>query len=183
MLLLPTGTGGILYKPSYFHEIVFDRKLWELTQTADDITFRLATLINEVPIQLGCSTITFRSRVQRHCKPDDIDRKFNATFTLPADMPSFPLDHRRRRILKDGSSSKGKASKSLEDNSSNELFQINSRGGNDMCWSRATHYLGKLKLLNFTSLSRKYLREREDRCFDHIRSSRASFLCSTYKCD
>jgi len=39
MLLLSTGTGGILYKPSYFHEIVFDRKLWEFTQTADDILF------------------------------------------------------------------------------------------------------------------------------------------------
>jgi hypothetical protein len=29
-----------------------------------------------------------------------------------------------------------------------------------------TQYLDKLKLLHFTALSRKYLREREDRCFD-----------------
>jgi len=116
--------------------------------------------------------------VLRHCKPDDIDHKFNATFTLPADMLSFPLDHRRSRILRDG-----KGSNRMEDNSSNELFQINSRGGNDKCWSRATHYLGKLKLLNFTALSRKYLREREDRCFDHSKSYRTSVMCSTYKCD
>lgn len=53
ILLLPTRNGGILYKPKYFHRIVFDKKLWELTRSADDITFRLATIIREIPIQLG----------------------------------------------------------------------------------------------------------------------------------
>ena len=27
MLILPTGTGGILYRPRFFHEIVFDPML------------------------------------------------------------------------------------------------------------------------------------------------------------
>jgi hypothetical protein len=36
MLVLPIGTGGVLYRPKFFNEIVFDQKLHSLTETGDD---------------------------------------------------------------------------------------------------------------------------------------------------
>ena len=54
MLLLPTGTGGILYRPDFFHEIVFDKQFIALTKTGDDIAFRLACIIKDVPVVTAC---------------------------------------------------------------------------------------------------------------------------------
>ena len=55
LLMLPTGTGGVLYRPSYFHPIVFDENLRNLTLTGDDLLFRLATLAMGVPVVTSCS--------------------------------------------------------------------------------------------------------------------------------
>jgi hypothetical protein len=52
--LLPTGTGGILYRPKFFHPIVFDRNFLNLTRTTDDIAFRLATMVKGVFVVTGC---------------------------------------------------------------------------------------------------------------------------------
>jgi hypothetical protein len=54
MLVLPTGTGGILYHPKFLHIAVFDEQFRFLTKTADDITFRLASFVNNVPIAIAC---------------------------------------------------------------------------------------------------------------------------------
>jgi hypothetical protein len=54
MLLLPTGTGGVLYRPIFFHPIVFDRRLIKATKTGDDLLFRLATLTMGVPVVTAC---------------------------------------------------------------------------------------------------------------------------------
>lgn len=54
LLLLPTGNGGILYRPNFFHPIVFDDKLRNITGTADDIMFRLATLARNISVVIGC---------------------------------------------------------------------------------------------------------------------------------
>jgi len=55
MLMLPTGTGGVLYRPSFFHPIVFDDHFRNLTVTGDDLLFRLATLAMRVPVVTSCS--------------------------------------------------------------------------------------------------------------------------------
>jgi hypothetical protein len=55
LLLLPTGTGGVLYRPRFFHPIVFDRRLITLTKTGDDLMFRLATIIMGVPVVTACA--------------------------------------------------------------------------------------------------------------------------------
>ena len=52
VLVLPIGRGSVLYRPRYFHPIIFDSKLRKLTFSNDDLTFRLATLINRVPATL-----------------------------------------------------------------------------------------------------------------------------------
>ena len=54
MLQLPTGTGGILYRPDFFHPIVFDRKFLSITSTGDDIAFRLACMVKDVPVVTAC---------------------------------------------------------------------------------------------------------------------------------
>jgi hypothetical protein len=55
MLLLPTGVGGVLYRPRFFNlSVAFNRELWGHTLRADDLTFRLATLANAVPVYTAC---------------------------------------------------------------------------------------------------------------------------------
>jgi hypothetical protein len=80
MLIMPTGTGGILYKPSYFHKVVFHKSLRFATGTADDLMFRLATMVKRVPVQLGCSIMRYRGRVIRECPEDEHDRLYDAKY-------------------------------------------------------------------------------------------------------
>jgi hypothetical protein len=80
MLIMPTGTGGILYKPSYFHKVIFHKALRYATGTADDLMFRLATLANSIPVELGCSVMRYRARVVRKCDEDELDRKYDRTY-------------------------------------------------------------------------------------------------------
>jgi hypothetical protein len=55
MLLLPTGVGGVLYRPRFFNQsVAFNRELWGQTLRADDLTFRLATLANGVSVYTAC---------------------------------------------------------------------------------------------------------------------------------
>jgi hypothetical protein len=55
MLLLPTGVGGVLYRPRFFnHSVAFSRELFSHTLRADDLTFRLATLANKVYVYTAC---------------------------------------------------------------------------------------------------------------------------------
>lgn len=54
MLTLPTGTGGVLYRPIFFHPVVFDRRFLNLTQTGDDLMFRLATMAKGVSVVTAC---------------------------------------------------------------------------------------------------------------------------------
>jgi hypothetical protein len=56
--LLPTGTGGILYRPKFFHPVVFDRNLLNLTRTTDDLAFRLATMVKGVFVATGCRVLS-----------------------------------------------------------------------------------------------------------------------------
>jgi len=57
MLALPTGNGGVLYRPSFFHPVIFDDTLRQLTLYNDDLTFRLATIINGIKVVNGCCEI------------------------------------------------------------------------------------------------------------------------------
>lgn len=54
MLVLPTGTGGVMYRPRFFHPVVFDPQLGNITLVGDDLAFRLATMINNVKVVVGC---------------------------------------------------------------------------------------------------------------------------------
>ena len=51
-LVLPVGRGSVLYHPRFFHPVVFDTALRKLTYSNDDLTFRLATLVNRIPVSV-----------------------------------------------------------------------------------------------------------------------------------
>lgn len=55
MLMLPTGTAGVLYRPQFFHPIVFDRQFLNLTRTGDDLMFRLATMAKGIAVVTACT--------------------------------------------------------------------------------------------------------------------------------
>jgi hypothetical protein len=194
MLLLPTGTGGILYKPSYFHKIVFDRKLWELTQTADDITFRLATLINEVPIQLGCTRfiegVTMHwNETRRRCKEDDVDRLFHKSFNHSSSnsihivdhdwaidqlhLSSIPLNQSSVMVKSNTLAQRSdlQSTRRLRSNHTlkpamdpNSLYNINLKGTNNACWAKAVEYLRSKKLLDQSKLFSSHMQERSKLC-------------------
>ncbi len=75
MLLLPTGVGGVLYRPRFFNTtILFDRTVWSLTPKADDLTFRLATLANGVSVYSACIVGDFKdNQVITQCPTLSVD--------------------------------------------------------------------------------------------------------------
>jgi hypothetical protein len=76
ILQLPTGTGGVLYRPSFFHPIVFDYKLIKLTSTGDDILFRLATMIKDISVVTGCRVSRDRHEVRVKGCPETYPIKY-----------------------------------------------------------------------------------------------------------
>lgn len=66
MLILPTGTGGVLYRPVFFHPFVFDRRFINSTKTGDDLMFRLATLAMGIPVVTACAE---RDALGKPCPP------------------------------------------------------------------------------------------------------------------
>lgn len=90
MLVLPTGVGGVLYRPAFFHPIIFDPKFRIITATNDDLMFRLGTMIQNVDVVTACRQI----RHKRNSNKDyhDCPRHVNPIPELSYKMP------RRRTI-------------------------------------------------------------------------------------
>ena len=60
MLMLPTGMGGVLYRPRFFHPVIFDEEFLKLTGTTDDLMFRLGALAAGTPVLALCKD-------EQHC--------------------------------------------------------------------------------------------------------------------
>lgn len=162
MLLLPTGTGGVLYRPSFFHPIVFDKQLLNLTATGDDLSFRLATLARGVPVVTACSS-------------DTLD------FTCPIRPPSNVLSgqvHTQQQQLKtrtrklrsssDGAkktSSKGEVAPKEADNYGPSLStKFNNAGANNVMWTQAVRYLKSRGVLDLSALLQTFAGRERDHC-------------------
>lgn len=148
IFLLPTGTGSVLYRPKFFHRIIFDPILRNLTFTADDLMFRLSTLANRVKVVTGCRDNFQRNKttglqVVARCPPQADITVFPSSrvdikrYPSQADMNVFPTSKLDRRRLLGGS-----------------LAQLNlHKRGNDYAWRNATAYLLEKGVLNLTALS------------------------------
>lgn len=96
MLVVPTGTGGILYKPKYFHRAVFIDKLRQYTGTADDLMFRLGTLTKGIGVTVGCADMWWRDRLVRPCRTDQFDVEFQQKHSQ---LVNHPLDQNLVRTV------------------------------------------------------------------------------------
>jgi hypothetical protein len=103
MLLLPVGSGGVLYHPSYFSKVVFNNLLRKVTVTADDVMYRLVTMARNVTVLPGCgylwshgpSTSTSSSTSSpagiRACPRDPEDDRFEAMYAAQLAAANAPL--------------------------------------------------------------------------------------------
>lgn len=173
LLLLPTGTGSVLYRPRFFHPVVFDPILRNLTHTADDLMFRLATLARGVRVVTGCREEHVRAKqggmtvvpcpaVAHVFGPDGDPDLWNVSqlqnlLVSPGAHPLAPsitadanaTRHHRRRLQ--------------------SLSQINlHKQGNDRAWRNATVYLLSRGLLNLTSLALGALPHERGRACDPL---------------
>ena len=159
MLLLPTGTGGVLYRPSFFHPIVFDRQLLNLTATGDDLTFRLATLARGVPVVTACSsdTLDFTCPIR---PPSDV---------LSGQVRTLQQQQQLPRQLRGGAK---KTTSTIEEVTPKEAegygpslsTQFNNAGANNVMWAQAVRYLKSRGVLDLSALLQTFAGRERDHC-------------------
>ena len=152
ILLMPTGTGGVLYRPKFLHPIVFNQELIKLTKTTDDLLFRFGSLAMEKHVTVGCIN---HKNSKRKCRSqitllsnNTLDhhhmwKKFNSSSSVESiEHVGGPIEETRdhNRKLK----------------SVKNLFDINKRGNNDKQWAAAMDFVHKHKVLSFSDIMSKY---------------------------
>jgi hypothetical protein len=201
MLMLPTGTGGILYTPSMFHPIVFNDEFRRITASADDIMFRLSTLINNASVLIACTPrIHSSGRVLRPCPVNGIDKAFSGQFSNITKCSSLELSLRLKITLDDQFSSYpleatengAVGDEDDEVDSTNEtgtkssppkgLYSINRKGNNDIAWRSAIKFLQQHSLLQFNSFVKDNIQERGMSCFQNETSNRVNRQCALWPC-
>ncbi len=194
MLLLPTGTGGILYLPSMFHPVVFNEKFRLLTKTADDIMFRLSTMIKNISVSTACTPRMHSSgRVIKSCSSNSIDKEFSTTYSTLRTCSSLELALRLRDFLQDQKSSYPLNEKIDEYDVSEEnltedtvkstnLFSINRKGHNDNAWRASVQFLQDRSLIRYSQIANDYLPERGSMCLQNDTSNRISRYCAMWPC-
>lgn len=150
MLVVPTGTGGVLYHPSFLHPIVFDPTLRELTASTDDLAFRLASMMQDVQVMIECRDLLVNGQVVRRCPVDHAALDAGLLPTLPALADIQPADTQRQL----------KAQQSL--------WQTNRNGVNERQWLQATAFLYTEGLFDFSRLVARFYLERERECYADI---------------
>lgn len=179
MLLLPTGTGGVLYRPRYFHPIIFDDKLRNITGTADDIMFRLATLPNDIPVVVGCRTkkCSIKENIKIYIpngKPKNQKNKSIIKIINHSINSINTNTNIQRRNLKSTSSNSKKII--IIDPSYKNLNSFNLMDSrNDEQLRLGLEYLHMKGILNFPNLVKKYIKlERPDIsvCFTYTNATK-----------
>ena len=166
MLILPTGTGGVLYRPSFFHPIIFDRKLLNLTATGDDLTFRLATLAKGIPVVTACSSDTLDYKCP--ARPP-------ASLSVRSARSLRSTDKSDRKSL-DGMNDKNNEKDSLEKEKVRKQQQeaipygaslsseFNNGGGNNFMWQQATDYLRDSGVLDLQDILQRFADKERQHC-------------------
>jgi hypothetical protein len=206
MLVLPTGTGGILYRPRFFDPIVFDPILRNRTATGDDIMFRIAAMLNDVSVVVACYP-QFRNGEFRKCPS-----KAKMTSLPPGNFTHYHhalsanangRAHARRLEDEPDSDDEEKMQDALalalangkgklggdfvpvtidKDKGEDEgsLWSINKLVKNNAQWSKALAYVKAVRKFQFRDLADKYIRkERGNECF---KGNKPPFACSLVKC-
>jgi hypothetical protein len=164
MFVLPTGTGGVLYRPRFFHPIVFDPDFRAVTGTADDLMFRLACMATNTPVLVACRDLEQNNRIVRRCPVDP-------SFLPPGSSPQPPQAQRALSTMTNASvltpekkHSQGNGRRQLRPS----LYKLNAAGLNDAQWRNAIRFLQERRLFNMTQLFQQHHREREAACYPKI---------------
>jgi hypothetical protein len=75
--ILPTGKNGILYRPAFFPELMFDRAFADLSPFNDDLWARFITILNNVPVHIVQSDFSFHRDCFRNTKACKIRPLYN----------------------------------------------------------------------------------------------------------
>eukprot|EP01039_Chlorochromonas_danica_P002887 gene2891-3152_t len=157
MLVVPTGTGGVLYRPRFFSAVVFDNEFRNLTSKADDIAFRLACMINHVPVAIACRDLEDTQGI--------ILRKCPINYGL---WNNQKMHFQNFSLLSESGKNKSTIIMLNEYNRrlKQTLYRQNKKGGNEQQWNQAVQYLQEKGLLDFQSMMNRYYTERERECYE-----------------
>jgi hypothetical protein len=152
-LVLPTGNGGILYRPNFFHKIVFDPILRGLTLYNDDLTFRLSTLANKVYVINGCC------EKLEFCSNKTVGRN-NMKIKPPQD--AFTKLRNQYLLSENYTQSSNEQTKNMNESS---LYSRNLYWNTDM-WLSGIAYLKKMKIIDISEFyDSKFLLHDRPECF------------------
>jgi hypothetical protein len=173
MLSLPTGTGGVLYRPRFFHPIVFDRALLNATSTGDDLLFRLATLARDVRVVTACALeerdstcadlvdqMFERTRVYESLD-NGIGRALGLDDRLHLPVVTRRSGRRRRRGLKGGGGKDLRKEVSL-------ASKYNAGGGNNQMWADATALLRASGVLDLAATLERWVPKERRQCLGYM---------------
>ena len=185
MLQLPTGTGGVLYRPDFFDPIVFDRNLLSVTLTGDDILFRLACIIKHIAVVTACRIGQDTGSVP--ICPDsypiitpggeskEVPELGGRRLARKVIIPNLKNNNKNNTSLVGlRSSRKGNvsstsatgiaaSSSSPKKKSGISLWSLNKGGRNDLMWHDAVKYIERTLDINFFAIfNYYYLKERND---------------------
>jgi hypothetical protein len=168
MLVLPIGFGGILYRPRFFHRVVFDKVLMNLTRSADDLHFRLSTIINGIEVIATCPTnlingprCTTYSNSMRHTDNEIARPMIN--------------DHKVRNLRQ-----------VRNENSLATIFNSIQGDGNTLSWMQGAEFLLNEKHIDVWNISVKFLNKERPECDrtnpPYIKDTWNRRSCGLYKC-
>jgi hypothetical protein len=164
MFVLPTGTGGVLYRPRFFHPIVFDPDFRAVTGTADDLMFRLACMATNTSVLVACRDLEQNNRIVRRCPVD-------SSFLPPGSSPQALGAQRALSTLLNATALTPEKKHSQDSGRRQlrpSLYKLNAAGLNDAQWRNAVRFLQERRLLNMTQLFQEHHREREAACYPKI---------------
>jgi len=183
MLLLPTGTGSIMYQPSLLHPLIFSPALRNNTVTTDDIAFRLSSMAYNVPVVSGCKTSNFTEKIIFGTKCNY--RRRRPSSSGKRKLPLIPSDdyYKDDEVLNDYyddavaneayetlTSTEEEGRKLMEmvkekDDPHSLYLSFNMKHGNDRQWHSAIELFQKYKLLNMDQLVKSRLPVERSMCF------------------
>ena len=151
MLMLPTGTGGVLYRPRFFDPVVFDERLRSLTVTGDDLTFRLGTIVKGTPVVAACTNGRYDL-----CPPKP---RILTSEDPPRSRRRAYRPYRPRRQLREGQSLAN---------------DVNNKGRNDDMWEKACAYLLAQGIFDFSEVLQRYAPRERLQCMLHSTHKRVN---------
>jgi hypothetical protein len=155
MLSIPTGVGGVMYRPRFFHPVVFEPAFRELASSNDDITFRLATLIQDIPVQI------VNNGKMVHIEPpvnDELEKEDNADWYAT-------MATRLGKALSKG-----------------DGLYLQNKALNSEMWEASAEYLTRHKIANIPDITAKYISMDRSSCLVGTPANTDDIHCALCRC-